>query len=360
LEKKTILHVIQDLGRGGAETMLVTVVKELKEYNNIVVTLFGANHFTEEEFVCDRYINMGLHSVLQMPIAAWRLRKIIRQYKPDIVHTHLLWPTALARLVTPRRIPLLTTIHAFVATSVEYTYKRIKWTDKITYRLRPSTVIAVAKGALDEYFSFLKLKPYKSHTLYTFVNTHLFNKAYRLPVEQPSTPFRLITVGRIAKQKNHRFLVEAFKLLPPGRFELHIFGQNASGKAFEEYVATEGKGIVLKGEVKNIHQIIQQYDLFVMSSTYEGFSLAVLEAMYMGMPLLLSDIASFREQCEDIAVYFDLSNPQDFADKLQQLAADPQQLQQRAAAAQARAEQHFTLAHHMEGLRKIYAEALGE
>ena len=41
--KKTILHIIDNLGRGGAETMLVTVVKQLSAYNNIIVTLYPEN-----------------------------------------------------------------------------------------------------------------------------------------------------------------------------------------------------------------------------------------------------------------------------------------------------------------------------
>jgi L-malate glycosyltransferase len=358
LKKKRILHIIHDLGRGGAETMLVTVVKELNEYDNVVVTLFSNNHFSPEEFTCDKYISMGLTSVTQMPLGVLKLRKIIKQEKPDIVHTHLFWPTTLARLATPRRIPLITTIHAFIATSVEYKYWRIKWIDKITYHFRKSVIIAVAKGALAEYFDFLKLKPWKKYALYTFVNTALFNETHSQPAEIASERFRLITVGRISLQKNHRFLVEAFKLLPPGMFELHIYGNNALGTSFEEYVAASSTDIVLKGEVKNIHEIITQYDLFVMSSTYEGFSLAALEAMAMGMPMLLSNISSFREQCEDMAVYFNLDNPQDFADKLQQLAADKPALQQLAARSKQRALANFTLEHHMHGLRNIYSEVL--
>lgn len=358
MEKKTILHIIHDLGRGGAEMLLVTTVRELKEYNNIVVTLFGANHFTSEEFVCDKYINMGLTSIAQLPMAVFKLRRIIKQHNPDIVHTHLFWPTTLARLATPKRIPLITTIHAFVATSVEYQYKRVRWTDKITYRFRKSVIIAVAKGALTEYFSFLNIKPWKSYALYTFVNTALFNEGHSVPATTPSSTFRLITVGRISKQKNHRFLVEAFKLLPPGQFELHIYGNNSMGAEFDNYLAANNNGITLKGEVKNINEIIKQYDLFVMSSTYEGFSLAVLEAMAMGMPLLLSDIASFKEQCEDTAVYFDLNSPQDFANKLQQLAADKTKLQQLAEGSKVRALENFTLEHHMQGLRKIYDDIL--
>jgi L-malate glycosyltransferase len=358
LEKKTILHIIHDLGRGGAETMLVTVVKELKEYNNIVVTLFSSNHFTADEFVCDKYISMSLTSVTQMPLAVLKLRKIIRQVQPDIVHTHLFWPTMLARLATPKRIPLITTIHAFIATSGEYKYWYIKWIDKITYHFRRSVIIAVAKGALAEYFDFLKLKPWRSHALYTFVNTVRFNEAHSKPAAIATQRFRLITVGRISLQKNHRYLVEAFKLLPPGKFELHIYGINTFGAEFEKYVQESSADIILKGEVKNINEIIAQYDLFVMSSTYEGFSLAVLEAMAMGMPLLLSDIASFKEQCEDTAVYFNLDDPQDFAAKLQQLAAGKDTLLQLAERSKQRALGNFTLQHHMQGLRSIYLEAL--
>ena len=37
MAKKTVLHIIYDLGRGGAEMMLVKVIKELTEYNNIII-----------------------------------------------------------------------------------------------------------------------------------------------------------------------------------------------------------------------------------------------------------------------------------------------------------------------------------
>src|SRR4051812_6284329 len=101
MQKKTILHLIYNLGRGGAETMLVTVVKELTDYNNIVVTLFPQNHF-KDELKCDPYYRLHLKSVLLLPLAANRLKKIIKENKGDIVHPHLFWPTVLARMATPK------------------------------------------------------------------------------------------------------------------------------------------------------------------------------------------------------------------------------------------------------------------
>jgi glycosyltransferase involved in cell wall biosynthesis len=84
----------------------------------------------------------------------------------------------------------------------------------------------------------------------------------------------------------------------------------------------------------------------------------VLEAMAMQMPLLLSDIPSFREQCEETAVYFDLNNVADPIQKIKNMAADKSKMYKMSLAAKERAVHNFTLAHHMAGLRKIYSEAL--
>ncbi|MGI8582248.1 MAG: glycosyltransferase, partial [Chitinophagaceae bacterium] len=115
MNKKTILHIIYNLGRGGAETMLVTIVKELTDYNNIVVTLFPHNHF-KDKLRSDKYYCLGLTSIIHLPLARNSLRKIIKENNVDIVHSHLFWPTILARMATPKNIPLITTIHAFIAT----------------------------------------------------------------------------------------------------------------------------------------------------------------------------------------------------------------------------------------------------
>ena len=120
-----------------------------------------------------------------------------------------------------------------------------------------------------------------------------------------------------------------------------------------------GAKVILKGEVKNIEVIITQYDLCLMASFYEGFSLSVLEAMAMNMPLLLSDIPSFREQCENTAVYFSLTDENDLPKKLLDLSKTSlEQLKAMAENGKQRAIENFTLPQHIKGLRTIYSEAL--
>jgi glycosyltransferase involved in cell wall biosynthesis len=356
MNKKTIIHIIYNLGRGGAETMLIATLKELNEYNNILVTLYSDNHFGDD-LPCSKYICLDVKSLPLLPLYSFKLRKIIKDNNADMVHSHLFWPTFLSRLSVPKKIPLITTIHAFIASSVEYKRWYIRWLDKFSYRLRKNIIIAVAKGAQKDYFSFLNLQPYKAFTLYTFVDTRLFNETNAV-IAEPCTDCRVLSVGALRIQKNHVYLVEAFKLLKNENIELHIYGEGPLQQTLQKSIDEYGVKIVLKGQVSNIHQLIGQYDVFTMSSTFEGFSLGVLEAMALQRPLLLSDIASFKEQCEDTAVYFSLNDPSDFADKLKQLIADKYMLTSLGQNAKQRALENFTLEHHMRGLRDIYTEAL--
>jgi glycosyltransferase involved in cell wall biosynthesis len=355
--KKTIVHIIYDLGRGGAETMLVTVVKHLPEYNNIIVTVRPQNHF-KNELQCDKYYTLNLKSLLQLPVAAMHLKKIIENEKADIVHSHLYWPTVLARIATPKNIPVITTIHTSVARADDYKRRYIRIIDRITYRLRKNIIIAVSQTALNDYFTFLKLQPFKFYLLHTFVDIKIFNNNTIIDKDPDRKPFRMITVGALRKSKNYHYLVRAFKKLKKDQFQLDIYGEGPLRNELEREINKDQLKINLKGEIKNIETIMPQYDLYVMSSAYEGFSLSVLEAMATKMPLLLSDIRSFREQGDSTAVYFDLNNVDDFIDKLKMLSADEQQLHSMGVAAYERVKNNFTLEQHMEGLKKIYRETL--
>jgi L-malate glycosyltransferase len=355
--KKKLLHFIFNLARGGAETMMVRVIKELPEYEHIVVTLFPLNHFNEE-LQCAKLICLNTKSLFYLPLAVFKFRRLIKNEKPDLIHTHLFWPTIIARVAVPKKYPLITTIHAFIATSVEYKNWHVRFLDKLTYRLRKNIIITVAKGATDEYFSFLKLKPYKAYTLYTFVDINRFNTSAVKP-KVPSATFRVISIGALRKQKNYLWSVNALAKLKTNNIELHIYGVGDMQEELQKKINETGANVVLKGEVKNIETIIPQYDLYLMASSFEGFSLSVLEAMAMGMPLLLSNIPSFREQCEDKAAYFSLTDENDLPEKLivfsrksrEELEKIGEQVKQRVV-------KQFTLPQHIEGLRKIYADAL--
>ncbi len=359
MEKSTkkIIHFIYNLSRGGAETMLVTVIKQLPEYEHIIFTLFAENNFADE-LKNHKIISFNLSATWQIPFAVFKYNKLVKKINPCIIHSHLFWPTFLARAGTPKKYPLVTTIHAFIATSVEYKNWYVKWLDKISYQFKKSTIIGVAAGATKEYFSFLNLKPYTAHTLYTFVDINKFNTINIAPTNRSST-FRVIAVGALRLQKNYLFAVKAFEKLKNLNIELDIYGTGDMYDALKKEIEKLEVKVNLKGQVKNIQEVLPQYNLFLMTSTFEGFSLSVLEAMACGVPLLLSNIESFREQCNDTATYFSLTDTNDLTQKLVAFnKKSVEELLQISNKAKQRAVDNFTLPKHIEGLKKIYNQAI--
>lgn len=351
--KKTILHIIDNLTRGGAETMLVNVIAGLKQYNHIVVTLNEKNDFGDE-LICDKLICLSISSVKKSPTAAVRLRKIISQHDVSIVHSHLFWSTIIARMGVPARIPLFSTIHTSVALSPEYKPRWIRLLERATFKIRRSVIIAVSEVALGQYLYLMKVKPYKTYTLYNFVNVKFFNTDV-VPTHSDNL-FRLVAVGNLKEVKNHHFLLEAFKQLTKENIELDIYGTGALQASLQTTIDEFQLNVHLKGQANNLEHRLKEYDLFVMSSLYEGFSVSILEAMASGLPLLLNDIPSFTEQCANGAQFYTQHNVEDFVSKLLLLKADRKKLVSLGIKAKERVINHYTLEQHLEKLQVIYNE----
>jgi Glycosyltransferase len=354
--KKTILHIIQNFGRGGAETAVVGVLKNLTEYNNVVVTLNDVNEFGGE-LKYDKYYSLNLRSYYFFPFAIKKLRKIIIENNVDIVHSQLYWSTILARFACPPHIPLITSIQASLTDSLEYKKKWIGWLDKFSYNKKKSIILGVSNHTLTDYFNFLKIPKQRSYVLYNFVDIKTFAAAAS-GIPRSDDNFKLVTVGNLKAQKNQWFLLNAFTKLKGHNISLDIYGDGPLKQDFLKFIHKHDLPVRLMGKIENIEKVLKEYDLFVMPSLYEGFSLSVLEAMAMQMPLLLSDIDSFKEQCDNTAVYFNLKDQNDFITKLNSLVTDKTKLDWLGLAAYERVVNNFTLQHHMARLRTIYAEIL--
>jgi len=310
---KTILHFIVELGRGGAEMMLVKVIRQLPEFRHLLVTLEANNQFVNEmegiQWIC---LNKK-HSLFSIPAATKQLRKIIKEQKPDLVHSHLPLCNFIARLGTPKSIPLITTIHTSISTAKDYKKWYIRFLDKHTFRFRDSSLIAVSQIVLDQYKLLLKINPKTSEVIHSFVDTDQFLKK---PIAETGNIFKVITTGSLRQPKNHIYLLEAFAFLKNHNIKLHIYGEGPLKEDLQKRIDEEKLPVILKGNTTDVAAILPQYDLYCMSSLTEGFSVSVLEAMAVQLPLLLSDIPSFREQAAECALYFDLADPKDFVSKI--------------------------------------------
>ena len=112
----------------------------------------------------------------------------------------------------------------------------------------------------------------------------------RADLPQPYTGVRekkIAAVGRLEAQKNYRLLLQAFgnfqKRYP--EYELHIFGKGSLEKELKEYARKLdiADQVFFEGFRKDVLERIRTYDMYVLSSDYEGISNALMEAMALGL-----------------------------------------------------------------------------
>ena len=162
------------------------------------------------------------------------------------------------------------------------------------------------------YMRLLK-KTYKKSSLFVCQGKRVYDyydcvpesikKIIPNPIDGETLPERIITdskrvvgVGRLNKQKNFPLLIKSFASLGDDfkDFRLDIYGEGPERKALEELIENLNvkDRVTLCGAQKNVKELISDAEMFVMSSDYEGFPNALLEAMAIGLPVISTDFST--------------------------------------------------------------------
>jgi glycosyltransferase involved in cell wall biosynthesis len=138
---------------------------------------------------------------------------------------------------------------------------------------------------------------------------------------------KIVSLSSLYPHKNHKLLINSLGILkekyPDVNVEISIIGD---GPCLSELYQTSIKlglnNIRWYGAIwdkKLVGNILQQSDLFISVSLYEGFPISILEAMRYGTPLLLSDIMPHIELAEEAASYFGKSDSLGLAHKIAEI-----------------------------------------
>ena len=110
---------------------------------------------------------------------------------------------------------------------------------------------------------------------------------------------KIVTIGRLAPQKNQKLLLMAFAQVVSKypQIRLEIYGKGELRDCLQEQCRQLGisNSVFFKGNVTNVHECISDAKAFVLSSDFEGLSNALLEAMAMGLPCISTDCAGSDE-----------------------------------------------------------------
>lgn len=104
---------------------------------------------------------------------------------------------------------------------------------------------------------------------------------------------RIVTAGRLEEVKNHKMLIEAFRLFSEDfpEYTLDIYGKGSMEEELRQLAGQKGMAdkVIFHGFCSNVKEEIRKSSMFVLSSNYEGISNSMVEAMAMGIPVIATD-----------------------------------------------------------------------
>lgn len=356
--KKTILLLIDELGRGGAELLFMDTLPELNQKYSVIAVILSDEFETDfQSLVCDEKYSLGFKGKVSIIPCVQKLKKIIKQHKPSLVHSHLFYSSLIARLACPSGIPLIYSLHNEMSKDVFNNSRILTLLENYTIKKNHS-VIAVTNEVLIDYKKIFK-KNNRSFVLKNYISGDFFKNEIPAKDWIHLKEIRIVAVGNIKRQKNYRYLIEAFQYLKNYSVSLDIYGiEDDDFNNLKEEIDRNKLPIVFKGPSANINEVLPDYDMYVMSSLYEGFGIAVVEAMASGLPLLLSDIPVLREVTYENALFFDIGNPQSFVNLIKGIFEEKYNLNQLSAEGIKIAKENYTKEIYLKKLFSIYNDVL--
>lgn len=362
------------LASGGAETQLVQLAITLRErgWEVRVVSLTPPKAYMEElKQVGVSVVSLGIHQKLPDPRPAVRLASLLRKWRPHIVHSHMVHANILARLVRPLAWApvLICTAHSVDERGRKGSGRLREFLYRLTDPLCDLTT-QVSQAGLQRYIRVGAVPRRKIIHIPNGVDTERFRpssalrEVLREGLDQEGH-FVWLAVGRLDFQKDYPNLLRAFAMVREERPEavLLIAGDGPLRPAIEELACDLGleETVRFLGIRHDIPELMNAADAYVMSSSWEGMPMVLLEASAMKLPIVATDVGGNREVVQDGVTGF-LVPPKDsaaLAQAMLRLMALPEEERRRMGeSARQHIEANFSLDRVVDQWEALYKELL--
>ncbi len=365
-----IVQMIDILARGGAQKLLVTFAAEARR-RGLKVTVVCLSDNDHTSVIADELVQEGARLVrfpaprLADPARMARVIRFLRRERPTVVHTHLTYANILGTLAC--RIagdPVVSSLH--LAGLDPDLLPRKQQIENTVLRTFSQGIIAVGYAAAAEYRALLKNMPIEViHNAVDAIPSSDAAQRTAIRTELLGDPNRpmLLSVGRLTSIKALPDMIDAFAQVAPAHptATLVMVGSGDQQAAIAERIAHHGLGerVRMVGARDDIPRILPAADLFVSSSYREGLPIAVLEAMAAGLPVVATSVGDVpRVVVEGTGLVVPPHQPEQLADAINQLLADPERLRTMGRAAKAHVTAHHSPAVWVDQLMKVYINAV--
>lgn len=330
-----ILYVITSTETGGAEKALSALVLHLRPRHEVKVVCLNPvgsiGRALQEQGVDVTSLNSPRLPSVQTALA---LSRVIKAFQPDLVHAMLLRAVELCRFVrlfTPfklvsalhfdlsRRSFWLRAADRFLSKQDSLTFAESLSTGSylVTRQKYPKNKVYLLPNTVDRAL-FVKdaVKREKTRKIYGFLDQNIV----------------FISVARLAAEKNHLLLLESFRDVYQHHknVRLVLVGEGPERKNLEVFCEMNHlqNQVVFVGESTQVPDLLNAADVFVLVSATESLPLALLEALSVGLPCIVSNVGDMPRLVQHGKNGFVLPSAQDaqlLSCFLNELAATPHQ-----------------------------------
>jgi glycosyltransferase involved in cell wall biosynthesis len=339
-----ILYVITGLTLGGAEKVVCTLADEMvKKGHEVKIAYLKGRVEVQPQSKQIELIELKLNSPLAFFKASSRYKTLITQFKPDVIHAHMVHANIFARLnqlYTGKKFLICSAHNSNEGGALRML--AYKWTDALsninTNVSCEATEALVKKGA------------FKSENVCTMYNGVDLNKFNVQPVAKSSLDKKIcLSVGRLNVQKDYFNLINAIALLDRkllSNIEFYIAGEGELRSEIEQHIQALqlNNTIKLLGMRSDIPALLNRTDYFILSSRHEGLPTVLIEAMACQCFVIATDCGGSAEIMGDTGLLVEKENSTELAKALQYaFALDEQVILENNLKARQRVENNFSL-----------------
>jgi len=357
-----ILHVITSLRTGGAEKLMVDLLPRFRAAgHDVELCIFDG---TDTPFKAAllakgiRIIELGRSANVYHPKYLWRLYRLLKGGKYDVVHTHNTAPQLFAAISSVLcSVVLCTTEHT--TSNRRRGWRWYAAVDRWMYS-RYRRVICISQKAEENLRGYVGYSKSDILTINNGVDVGRYAAAQASAEPEMLAPGsrKIMMVAGFRWEKDQNTIIRSLTHLPAA-FHLFLVGDGVRRPESEALAAELGVAgrVHFLGLRSDVSELLHAADYVVMSSHFEGLSLSSVEGMSVGRPFLSSDVDGLREVVAGAGVLFPHEDDRALAAGIAALEADPERYRAVAEACRRRAD-NFDIATMAENYLKLYSTIL--
>ncbi len=358
----TIVHIISSSDTGGAQTLLLNILQNIdtSKYRLIVICNHEGHYVSDFQNYANKtyLLNFNHKNPLKEFFFAYNLyskiRKIIIKEKVDIVHNHL-WKACFYGSHAAQGIvkKVFNNLHGELISEVEESSLKLNLYRYLYQKLQGRS-IAISHYNAKELVK-LGIKKEDITVIYNAIDAIYFNHIHHKNIIHDN-PFNVLCIARIFPQKGIDYLLETAEKLD-NNIQINIIGDGVDYKEISLLIKKKNlSNIHLLGFKKDVRPYLEQADVFVLPSRWEGFGIVLLEAMAYELPIIASNTGGIPEivQHDKGGLLFDVGNINQLIEHLIFLKNNIEIRKRMGNHNKAYFLKHFTLKKMIENLDKLY------